>query len=189
MNPALQNWLQSLKDGWDMIERVNEFEPTEDFPGVARQFATITPAVQFSVIVWESKRYPGILVTTVRRPFDETMALDLIAHVNRTWDGSLHDQPMVFLPEFRPSKPNGMDVVVLLGSPLRDQVGTVDPSLDPYTVVAFPAYQGEFSGHESPKEFYEIISSTSIIVDWQRPKRKRRRPPEWIQETGPGYSR
>ena len=170
-----------------MIERVDEFEPTTDFHGVARQFATITPAVQFSTIVWETGQWPGILVMNIRRPFDETMALDVIRHVNRTWDGRL-DGPMVFLPGVRPPKPNRMDVVVLLGPPLRDQLGTVHPSLDPHTVVAFPAYQGEFTGRESPEEFDELNRTTSSVVDW-RPKRKRRPPPEWIQETGPGYSR
>ena len=172
----------------DVIHRVDEFEPTEDFHGVARQFSSITPAVEFSTIVWETKQWPGILVTTVRRPFDETIALDLISHVNGTWDGSLHGRPMLFLPNFRPSKPTGMDVVVLLGPPLRDHVGTVDPSLDPHTVVAFPAYQGEFTGRESSEEFDDLIHTRSCIVDWRRPKPKREALPDWIQQTGPGYS-
>ena len=176
------------RPGEDMIERVDEFEPSSDFHSVARQFATLTPAVQFSTIVWETKQWPGILVTTARRPFDERMALDVIQHVNRTWDGSLGGRPMLFLPGLRPARPAGMDVVVLLGPPLREQVGTIDPSLDPHTVVAFPAYHAEFTGRESPAEFDEIIHTTSNIGDWQRPLRKRRPPPKWIQETGPGYS-
>ena len=177
-----------IQPGPGVIERVDEFEATDDFHGVARQFASITPAVRFSTIVWETKQWPGILVTTVRRPFDETIAVDLIGHVNRAWDGKLHGRPMLFLRDFRPSRSNGMEVVVLLGPPLRDQVGTVDPALDPHTVVAFPAYHGEFTGRESAEEFDELIHTTSCNVDWQRPKRRRRPPPKWIQKTGPGYS-
>ena len=172
-----------------MIERVDEFETTSDFHGVARQFETITPAVQFSCIVWESKQFPGILLMSVRRPFDERMAIDIIHHVNRTWDGRLHGQSMLFLPDLRSSTANNkMDVVVLVGPPLRNQFRTVDPSLDRHTVVAFPAYRGEFTGRESPREFDEIVRTTSGVVDWKRPPMKREPPPEWIQETGPGYS-
>ena len=163
-------------------------EPTSDFHGVARQFATLTPAFQFTTIVWETKRWPGLVVTTVRHPFDETMALDVIHHVNRTWNGNLRGRPMLFLPGLRPATPRGMNVVVLPGPPHREHVATIDPSLDPHTVAAFPAYRGEFTGRESPADFDEIIHSTSGIVDWQRPLRKRRPPRKWIQETGPGYS-
>jgi hypothetical protein len=155
-----------------VIEQVDKFERTSDFHGVARIFWTVTPAVQFAAIVWETAQWPGILLMNVRKPFDEGMAIALMHHVNRIWDGKVNGRGMVLLPGLQLPPPQKMDRAVLLSGQFLQKVGTVDPSLDANTVVVFPAYDGEFTGTESPDEFDEVIHTVSDIGDWSRTRRK-----------------
>jgi hypothetical protein len=79
--------------------------------------------------------------------------------------------------------------VILLGKPHLEVMGTIHPTLDDLTIVAFPAYRCEFSGNESPKRFDDLIHYQWSIVNWNRPCRPqvwmRIQNPEAIQRISP----
>jgi hypothetical protein len=152
-----------------MIERVDEFHKTEDFHGAGRVIWTAVPAFTAAQIIWECPQWSGLVLTYARQPFSEKLALSVIEHVNRVWDGKMRGRRMVILPSLGRDARAQMDVVVLLGLPHLNKVGTIDPSLDDRTVFAFPAYRCEFSGHESPDMFDELIHGQSDIGNWNRP--------------------
>lgn len=162
----------SLARSFLIIELLEQFEPTKDFCGIARQFSTIVPAFKATTIVWEGNSWEGLLLTYAREPFDPALAVSLIRHVNATWDGELPTSGLLILPDFsHPEVSSDMNVVILLAPSHHGRFRRSNSEVHARTIVAIPALDNEFTGHETPEEFDDIIHTRADIGDWNRRRR------------------